>query len=224
MRVAIIIPALNEAPRIAEAVARARAAGPCEVLVVDGGSTDGTPGRAAQADCVLQAPRGRARQQNAGAARARAEVLLFLHADCWLEPGSLEEVRRALAEPTVVGGCFRQRIDAPGLRYRWLERGNALRVRLFGLAYGDQAIFVRRDVFERIGGFPDEPFLEDLLFMKRLRRQGRIALLPARLVVSARRWQATGVVRQTLRNWALALAGQCGVPPRWLARFYPQVR
>jgi rSAM/selenodomain-associated transferase 2 len=224
MRVSIIIPALNEAAGIAFCVERARAVGACEVLVVDGGSSDGTPERAFMADRVLSAPRGRARQQNLGAAQAKGDVLLFLHADCWLQPGSLDDVTKALADANVVGGCFRQRIDAPGLRFRWLERGNALRVRLFRLAYGDQAIFVRRAWFERLGGFPDEPFLEDLLFMKRLARQGRIALLPDRLVVSARRWQARGVVRQTLSNWWLTLAGLIGVSPRWLARFYGPVR
>lgn len=219
-----MIPALNEAPRIELAVAQARMLSPVEIIVVDGGSDDNTVARAAAADRVISAPRGRASQQNAGAGASRGEVLLFLHADCWLEPGSLATVEVALRDERCVGGCFYQRIEADGLRYRWLERGNALRVRMWTLAYGDQGIFVRRDVFERIGGFPSLALMEDLFFMKRLRREGRFALLDGPLHVSARRWQQSGVFSQTARNWFLTALAQAGVSPDRLARLYPQVR
>jgi rSAM/selenodomain-associated transferase 2 len=224
MAVSIIIPTLNESSSIASAVAKARALEPAEVIVVDGGSDDDTVARSVAADRVLISPRGRSSQQNAGAAASRGDVLLFLHADCWLEPGSLEAVNAALCDDRSVGGCFRQRIDAEGRRYRWLEWGNALRVRWWKLAYGDQGIFVRRAVFERLGGFPPLPFMEDLFFMKRLRREGRFALVDAPLHVSARRWQQHGVVRQTARNWFLTALAQAGVPPARLARLYPHVR
>lgn len=225
MSVSIIIPALDEAPSIAQAIARARALSPCEVIVVDGGSGDETVARSVPAaDLVLTAPRGRAAQQNAGAKASRGDVLLFLHADCWLEPGSLEPVHAALGDPSCVGGCFEQRIDAEGLRFRWLERGNALRVNWWGLAYGDQGIFVRREVFERLGGFPPLPFMEDLFLMQRLRREGRFVLLKTRLHVSARRWERKGVVRQTAQNWLLTALARCGVPPARLVRFYENVR
>jgi rSAM/selenodomain-associated transferase 2 len=224
MRISIIIPTLNEAARIEGAIARVRALGRCELIVADGGSGDGTRELAAGADLVLQARRGRAVQQNAGAAAAGGEMLLFLHADCWLEPGALEGIRMVLADPATVGGCFRQTIDAPGIAYRLLESGNAFRVRTIGLAYGDQGLFVRRDVFSELGGFPELPILEDLYFMKRLKRAGRFRLLPQRLHVSARRWERTGVVRQTLRNWRLIALAHCGMSPERLARQYADVR
>ncbi|HTI52288.1 MAG TPA: TIGR04283 family arsenosugar biosynthesis glycosyltransferase, partial [Planctomycetaceae bacterium] len=192
--------------------------------VVDGGSDDETITKAAAADLVHTAPRGRAAQQNAGAAASRGKVLLFLHADCWLEPGSLESVSTALRDEACVGGCFQQHIEADGLRFRWLERGNALRVKWWGLAYGDQGIFVRRSVFEQLGGFPPLPFMEDLFLMDRLRREGRFALLDTPLHVSARRWERQGVVRQTARNWLLTALARCGVPPDRLVHFYPHVR
>jgi rSAM/selenodomain-associated transferase 2 len=169
---------------------------------------------------VLHTERGRAVQQNAGAAISRGDVLLFLHADCWLEPGALDAVRTALAEERCVGGCFQQAIEAEGRLYRWLERGNALRVRWWKVAYGDQGIFVRRRVFEELGGFPPLALMEDLFFMKRLRNTGRIALLNERLHVSARRWQRTGVVRQTARNWWLIALAHAGVPTSRLAELY----
>lgn len=224
MPVSVIIPTLNEATQINMAVASARAAGALEVIVVDGGSDDGTTAQAVAADRVIVSARGRAAQQNVGAGVARGDVLLFLHADCRLPPGGLAEMARALASSHVVGGCFQQHIDAPGLRYRWLERGNAWRVRLWGLAYGDQGIFVRRDVFERLGGFPPLALMEDLFFMKRLRREGQIAFLTSRLVVSSRRWQQQGVFRQTARNWFLTTLAQLGVSPDRLARLYPHIR
>ena len=224
LSVSVIIPVLNEAERIADVIASTRAAGDCEVIVVDGDSDDGTVAAASTADQVLQAHRGRANQQNVGAQRATGEVFLFLHADCRLSAGAIGSMRAALRDVTVVGGCFRQRIDAPGLRYRWLESGNALRVNVFKWAYGDQGIFVRRDVFEQVGGFPDLKLMEDLFLVKSLKKRGRLVQLNDRLRVSARRWQRSGVVRQTARNWTLLALAQLGVSPNRLARFYPHVR
>lgn len=226
MSLSIVIPTLNEAVCIAEVVARTRGLGDVEIVVVDGGSTDGTAERAAAAgaDVVLESPRGRARQQNAGARAASGETLLFLHADCRLGDDAAKAVHKALRRPDVVGGCFRQRIDADGRLYRWLERGNDLRAARWKWIYGDQGLFVRRAVFERLGGFPDVRLMEDLLFAKRLRRAGRMVLLDTPIHVSARRWQRAGIVPQTLRNWTLLALAHCGVSPNHLARFYPNVR
>ena len=224
MRTSIIIPTLNEIANIAGIIEKVRRLDPLEIVVVDGGSDDGTLSAASTADHVLTAPRGRAAQQNAGAAASRGDVLLFLHADCWLEAGSLDQVAAALADRACVGGCFRQRIDAQGRRFRWLEKGNALRVKLLRLAYGDQGIFVRREVFDRLGGFPPVALMEDLFFMKRLRREGKLKLLAGPLHVSGRRWEKQGVVRQTARNWCLTWLAQLGVSPNRLAKFYPPVR
>lgn len=224
MLISIIIPTLNEATNISSQIEQTRRLGNCEIVVVDGGSTDNTLAEADKADRVEVSSLGRARQQNHGAMISRGDVLLFLHADCRLAATALESIRRALLNPRVVGGCFAQRIDAHGLRFRCIEKGNGLRVRLFKLAYGDQAIFVRRSIFEELGRFPDLKFMEDVFLMKRLRRAGRFVLLPDRLVVSARRWQRHGVIRQTLRNWTLLTMAFLGVSPDRLVRFYPHTR
>lgn len=193
------------------------------MLVVDGGSRDETSVRAEAAGArVLHSEAGRARQQNAGAAAATGEVLLFLHADNWLDPTALAQVRAALDERDhpVECGAFRQRIDDSAWRYRWIERGNALRARRLGLPYGDQAIFVCRELFESVGGFPEVAFMEDLILMRSLRRRAWPVLLPGPVHVAARRWQRHGVLRQTARNWLLIAAYFAGASPDRLARFY----
>lgn len=221
LRVTVIIPALNEREKIARAVTSAWALQPHEVLVVDGGSRDETCALAAAAGArVLSALPGRALQQNVGAREATGDVLLFLHADTWLDATGVEQIRAALADPTVLGGCFRQAIAAPGVIYRLLEQGNALRVRWRGIPYGDQGIFLRRETFEQLGGFPETQLLEDLLLMRRLRQRAWPVLLPGPLGVSPRRWQKHGPVRQTCRNWLILLAARLGVAPDRLAQFY----
>ena len=225
LTVSIIIPVLHEEARIADCLDRARALGPVEVIVVDGGSSDRTRELASRADRVLQTARGRATQMNTGAAVATGEVLLFLHADCWLEPAGLHEIQRTLAsQPAVVAGGFRQILDHPSWVYRGLEWGNASRIRWPGWIYGDQGLFVRRSVFEALGGFRVLPLMEDLDFSKRLRKAGRLALLGPHLHVSTRRWAQTGPIRQTLRNWWLILAAHLGTPLDELAKRYRDVR
>ncbi len=220
--ISVVIPAINEAELISQAVLSAWEAGPCEVMMVDGGSQDATRELAAAAGARVMLSRpGRAEQQNVGAAAAKGDVLVFLHADCQLTPSCLRQIRACLAaDSSAFAGGFRQQIDAPQWRFRWLERGNAFRLRWLGLAYGDQGIFLRREMFQRLGGFPPEPLMEDVILMRRLRRWGRLRLLAGPLRVSPRRWQHQGVVRQTLRNWALLAAFAAGVSPGRLARFY----
>jgi rSAM/selenodomain-associated transferase 2 len=224
VQISVIIPTLNEAANIEAALQSTRDAGDVQTIVVDGGSSDDTLARSAAADIVLSVAPGRGGPQTAGAAVATGEILLFLHADCRLEPGCLEAARAVCAAPDCVGGCFRQHVNAKGWRYRALEWGNALRVRCLRLAYGDQGIFVKADVFHRLGGFPPLKFMEDLFLMKRLRREGRFVLLDRRIHVSARRWQQRGVVRQTVTNWALVVLAQCGVAPERLVTFYDNQR
>lgn len=224
MQISVVIPTLNEAAQISECIARTRQLSPHEIVVVDGGSEDDTRARAAAADQVLESVPGRAAQQNCGAAACSGDVLVFLHADSWFDPDAFEHLARALEDPRVIGGGFRQRIGAPGLGYRLLEKGNTLRARWPGWIYGDQGIFVRRTVFEELGGFPDLPLMEDLYFSKQLRRAGRVVILPARIHTSARRWQRRGLLRQTLQNWRLIALAHAGVPIGRLAAAYRQVR
>ncbi len=230
VRVSVIIPTLDEAPNLSTCVASARRAGATQIVVADGGSRDDTVCLARSlADVVIQTEPGRARQQNLGAAQADGDVLLFLHADNWLSQHAVAQIQKlVVTDGDQVCGGFEQEIDDTRWVYRWLEKGNALRVMRLGWAYGDQGIFVGRGLFESIGGFPDWPLMEDVELMRRLVHRAKTdralaspRLLPGPIGVSARRWRRKGVVRQTLRNWALLSAWCCGVSPTVLARFYP---
>jgi rSAM/selenodomain-associated transferase 2 len=223
--VAIVVPVLNEAralPVLADELRRVAAR--CEVIVVDGGSSDGTRAALDQLGVrVAEAPRGRATQMNAGARATSAPILLFLHADTRLPGDACDAVTRAVARGAI-GGCFRVRIDSPDPRLRVASRIINLRSRLVPSASGDQAIFVRRDVFERIGGFREIALCEDLDLVGRLARQGRFVLVDGEVVTSARRWHAHGVARTIALMWALRLAYHLGVDPTTLGRWYGDAR
>jgi rSAM/selenodomain-associated transferase 2 len=224
MSISIVIPTLNEAACIAGTLQSLRRQRPCEIIAVDGGSNDDTVALARDADLVLTTPPGRATQMNGGAARARGDHLLFLHADCTLDDHALAAAEALLRRTSVIAGCLSMRVQANGWTYRVIDGCASARVRLTGMIYGDQGLFLRRADFERLGGFPNVRFMEDLEFSKRLRREGRVAVLPQRIFVSPRRWQKTGIVRQTLRNWTLTALALGGISPDRLARFYPNVR
>ena len=225
VRVSVIIPTWNEETAVADAVGSAVDAGAAEVIVSDGGSTDRTAARAAEAGAtLLTQAQGRGPQMNAGAAAASGDVLLFLHADCRLPMSAASQIARSLEDASVVGGGFRQSIDARGRRFRWLEQGNAYRVRRWNRVYGDQAFFIRAETFAALGRFPDQPLMEDYELSGRAAAVGRIALLEGPLRVDARRWLARGVVRQTATNWAFVLMYRVGVSPTRLAKWYRAVR
>ncbi len=224
MTVSVIIPTLNEAACLAQTIENVRRQRAQQIIVVDGGSSDGTLDHAGRADVVLQTGRGRARQMNEGAAQATGSVLLFLHADCTLEDGALAAAETMLAGPRVAAGCFRMRVAQSGSLYRCIDACAAMRVRLTGVIYGDQGLFVRRDLFERLGGFPALRLMEDVYMSLRLRTLGRMVIAPRRIFVSPRRWQRSGLVRQTLRNWTLTALAAAGVHPDRLAVHYPTVR
>lgn len=221
-RLSIIVPVLNEAGGISttlQALAPLRARGH-ELIVADGGSADGTPERCTGlADAVIATPRGRARQMNAGAAQARGELLLFLHADTQLPPGA----EAALARTVQAGadwGRFDVQIDGRSAMLPIVATLMNARSRLSGIATGDQAIFVRRTVFESIGGFPDQPLMEDIELSRRLRARSRPACLRERVVTSGRRWDSRGAWRTIVLMWTLRLRYWLGASPEALARAY----
>jgi rSAM/selenodomain-associated transferase 2 len=226
--ISVVVICLNEAAVIERCLARlqaqAAAAGGVEVVVSDGGSTDSTAEIAGRYGRVVPGPGGRAAGLNAGARAATGDVLLFLHADTLLPDGAFDAVRRALADPAVVGGRFRVALDPPGFPFRLIAASINLRDRLLGGFTGDQAVFVRSAVFRRMGGYAALPLMEDLDFAARLRREGRVARLAPPVVTSARRWQRHGVLRTILLMWALRLLYRAGAPPRWLAAFYRDAR
>lgn len=205
VRLSVVIPTLDEAARIAATVSSA--VGAHEVLVVDGGSLDGTPARAEAAGArILSSPPGRARQLGVGAEAARGDVVLFLHADTRLSEGWDAAVRLALGDPGVAGGAFRLRFDDRGPVLRLLEWGVRLRVAALGLPYGDQALFLRRSVLDAIGGVPQVPILEDLDLVRGIKRHGRLARLSLPATTSARRYRERGPLRTALRNLLAACA------------------
>lgn len=220
---AIIVPALREAANLARLLPALRAAAPgAEIIVADAGSDDGTREVAARVAgvTVLTCERGRARQMNAGARAARGDTLLFLHADTVLPDGFEASITRALAEPGVVAGRFDVRLDNPRWPFRMIASLMNLRSRWSGISTGDQALFVRRDVFEALGGFPDIPLMEDIELTRRLKRRGRQAALRERVTTSARKWEREGVARTIGLMWTLRLLYACGVSPARLHRWY----
>jgi rSAM/selenodomain-associated transferase 2 len=223
MSLSIIIPALNEAEGIAaalQALQPLRAQG-VEVVVVDGGSRDDTATLARPlADAVLAAPRGRARQMNAGAAAARGDILLFLHADCLLP---------AAADGLLIDGLLRARRSWGRFDVRIASRHPMLRIvallmnarsRLTGIATGDQGIFATRTLFEAVGGFPEIALMEDIEISRRLKKYGPPLCLRHRIAVSPRRWEKHGILRTILLMWRLRLAYWLGADPDKLAMRY----
>ena len=219
----IVIPALNEAERIApalQALAGLRLQG-VDVTVVDGGSSDCTALRAADgADRVIAAPRGRARQMNAGAAAAAGDVLLFLHADTALPPGALPAISAALAGGAR-WGRFDVRIEGHSALFPLIATLMNARSRRSGIATGDQAIFVSRALFDQVGGFPDQALMEDIELSRRLRQHGPPACLRERVLTSGRRWERHGVWRTVWLMWSLRLRYWLGTPADELAKAYP---
>jgi rSAM/selenodomain-associated transferase 2 len=217
--ISIVIPVHRDA----EVLARTLAAtdwSSAEVIVVATPDDSTLAGlRVARPDIVwLETPAGRARQMNAGAAAAHGDWLLFLHADSRLSSGWRETIEEAHRARSFVVGCYRLALDSASVFARVIEIGVRLRVALFGLPYGDQALFVRRKSFEAVGGFTDLPIMEDVDFIRRIQRQGALFRSSRRVVTSARRWERDGWVSRTLRHLLLITLYYCGIPPARLIR------
>ena len=223
LSVSIVVPTLDEEQALGERLPRALTQAD-EVVISDGGSRDRTVAVArALGARVVEGPAGRGTQLNRGAAQARGDVLLFLHADTILADEAVARVRAAVGAGAR-GGAFELRFDADAPIYRLGAATVNLRSRWTKLALGDQAQFVRRDTFDRLGGFRPWPILEDLDFARRLRRAGKTVILSPPVVTSARRFEARGPARTVALNWLLWTLFACGVSPDRLARWYRNVR
>lgn len=218
--VSVIIPALNEADGIEKTLRSVAAeATEHEIVVADGGSRDATVRLARAFGDVVSAPKGRARQMNAGAAEAGGDVMLFLHADTVLPKDALLRIRNVLEDPSVEGGAFRLRFDAQSSLLRVYSFCTRFPVPM--LCFGDRALFVRSRVFHRLGGYPDIPVFEDVELVRMLYERGGFVFLDEYVTTSARRFLAVGPLRQQLRNAVLWLDYVRGTDPRDLSRRYP---
>lgn len=200
--------------------------GACEFIVVDGGFDGGTIA-AVKRDGVrcVTSPPGRACQMNAGVTVAAGEVLVFLHADTRLPRRAVEAIREVMTGQTLIGGAFDLRIGSGRPVLKLIARIASMRSRLTRIPYGDQAIFIRRDDFHRLGGYPEIPLMEDVALMRRIKREGgRIGFIPEPVITSARRWEEEGILYTTLRNWILLGAYMLGVAPDKLVKHYKPAR
>ncbi|MCQ8116080.1 TIGR04283 family arsenosugar biosynthesis glycosyltransferase [Methylomonas rosea] len=220
-QISIIIPVINEAAQLADKLQAMRALrSRCELLLVDGGSNDAGPTVAAPlVDQILLSPRGRARQMNLGARHAQAEVLLFLHADTHLPDQAIDLILSAV-EQGAVWGRFDVQFDSRQAIFKVIAGMMNARSRLTGIATGDQAIFITRQVFQAVGGFPEIALMEDIAISAALKKMGKPCCLKAKVVASARRWQHHGILRTILLMWCLRLRYFFGAHPDELAARY----
>lgn len=228
--ISVIIPTLNEERTIGQTLSSLPLSEILEAIIVDGGSTDQTIS-IAEVFCagvsnvrIVNAPAGRARQMNEGAKSGRGDILLFLHADTLLPTGATLMIEAALTGPTVVGGRFDVTFDSRSALGTMISTFMNWRSRLSGIATGDQALFVRRRIFEQLGGFADIPLMEDIEFSRRLKRAGLTAALHHKVTTSFRRWEQQGPLRTILLMWTLRFLYWAGVSPYRLKSFYTAIR
>ena len=225
MNLSVIVPVLNEEITVEATLQALVALAPYEIIIVDGGSRDRTREICRRfAVEVLSSERGRARQMNFGARRASGDVLLFLHADTRLPESALDDIDAALSDPRYLGGRFDVELPGAHWMFKMIAALINYRSRATKVGTGDQALFVRRDIFDLIGGYPDIPLMEDIVFCRALKGMGNIACLRSRVVTSARRWERDGVWRTILRMWMVKLCYFAGVSPSRLKQFYADTR
>jgi len=224
--ISIIIPVFQEEAIIFETIDTLKTLDDftaAEIIIVDGEPTNSTIRAIRDASVkTLAAAKGRSRQMNAGAATARGKILLFLHADSRLPKDALWHIRRVALTNNIAAGAFELAIDASGPAFRVIERMASWRSRLTRIPYGDQAIFIKREVFKDLGGYHPIPIMEDINLMQRLKKSGgKIEIIRQKVRTSARRWHEEGIIACTLRNWLLSTAYYLGISPEKLKRYYP---
>ena len=223
--ISIVIPVLNEAALVESAVRQSNEIAD-EVIVVDGGSSDETTAIAGGLNCrLVDSPKGRGQQLFAGAAAAESTILLFLHVDTSLPSSARTQIleawdRSSPQQRETLYGCFRQKIESNRRLFRWIEAGNYWRAKHQKLPYGDQGIFVCRKLYDRVEGMPQIPLMEDFEFARRVSRFASPTILPGPISIDARRWEKTGPIRQTIRNWLIAARYRMGADPESLLSKY----
>jgi len=220
-QISIIIPALNEAATIAVTLSRLKDANQLEVIVADGGSDDGTMELAGSHGArLIRSKPGKAVQMNAGAAAAAGDILMFLHADTLLPEDFSYQIVSTLSQKGIAAGAFRLNINSKAAGIRIIEHMANLRSRLLRLPYGDQALFMKKSIFDEIGGFPDLPIMEDFILVRRLKRKGKIVIVPSAVITSPRRWLHLGILQTWLINQLIIFAYYLGASPEQLTRLY----
>lgn len=219
--ISVIIPTLNEADNLAATLVPLQNIPGLEVIVADGGSSDATLAIAETAGVKIVTSRpGRSYQQNRGVAAATGAILLFLHADTILPTGFSQMIRHCLRQNKVVAGAFSLAINAPGAAINFIATMANCRAKLLQLPYGDQALFMTKENFMKIGGFPEIEIMEDFALIGKLRKLGRIKILPTAVITSGRRWQKLGIIRTTLINQMIVIGYLLGRAPTSLANWY----
>ncbi len=224
--ISIIMPVLNEEDHLPDTLARLSLSQSEELIIVDGGSSDSTVEIAKNfTSKVFLSPRGRAKQMNYGAKKAEGKILFFLHADCVPSDRAFNLIRNTLKEEGIILGAFDISFNQKGLCYRVIEKGANIRSRLTSIPYGDQGIFLKKEVFMKLGGFSEIPLMEDIELGRRARKIGRIVFVDEPIYVSARRFEKEGLLYAVLRDWILALSYTVfGVKPERLVKHYKNVR
>jgi len=221
LSISIIIPVLNEEVSIGPCLDSIARDAVIEIIVVDGGSVDKTIPEAQKRKVkIMTSAPGRGTQQHAGAKIARGDTLLFLHCDTRLPRNFAQTIEKILHQKTVAAGAFRLAIDATGAGYRLVEWGVNIRSRLCKLPYGDQALFLSRERYFSVGGFPEEPIMEDVALVCQLKKTGAIALADSAVITSARRWKKHGILHTMLINQFMLAGRMMGIPAARLARWY----
>ncbi len=225
MKISILIPTLNEALILEDSLRAISDLNPHEIIVIDGGSTDSTASVARNfATWTITSTPGRANQMNAGAKIATGDLLLFIHADSKLTQQSFSRMRKAMVLNGPAGGAFSLQIESEKASLKVISLLATWRAKYLNLVYGDQAIFVRTEIFQKMGGFSPLPICEDLDFFRRLSRQGRVILLKEKTHTSARRWKAEGVLYTTIRNITIGGLFLIGFSPQTLSKWYSAIR